>query len=110
MPAPGHENQWVIWLPRQQLRASVCCTPLPCVCVGACVQPVGAEAAADIEKDLGRTFPATRRFASAEGQETLMRVLRAYAALDPEVRWGCLNLVVCSQHKAMQAGVKGDQV
>jgi hypothetical protein len=50
------------------------------------VQPVGTEAAADIDKDLGRTFPSMRRFATAEGQDTLRRVLRAYAAFDPEVR------------------------
>lgn len=50
------------------------------------LQPVGEEAAADIDKDLGRTFPTLKRFAAAEGQEALRRVLRAYAALDPEVR------------------------
>ena len=43
------------------------------------------EAGEDIEKDLARTFPATRRFAGAEGQAALRRVLRAYAALDPHV-------------------------
>lgn len=46
---------------------------------------MGADAAADIEKDLGRTFPTLKRFAAAEGQEALRRVLRAYAAYDPEV-------------------------
>lgn len=55
----------------------------------AVLQPVGAEAAADIEKDLDRTFPRTRRFAAAEGQEALRRVLMAYAAFDPEVRVHC---------------------
>ncbi|KIY93737.1 TBC1 domain family member 1 [Monoraphidium neglectum] len=46
---------------------------------------VGDEAGADIDKDLARTFPTTRRFAGSEGQAALRRVLRAYAALDPEV-------------------------
>ncbi|GBF87851.1 hypothetical protein Rsub_00563 [Raphidocelis subcapitata] len=46
---------------------------------------VAGEAGDDIDKDLGRTFPGTRRFAGAEGQAALRRVLRAYAALDPEV-------------------------
>jgi hypothetical protein len=44
---------------------------------------VGDEAGADIDKDLARTFPTTRRFAGSEGQAALRRVLRAYAALDP---------------------------
>eukprot|EP00775_Hariotina_reticulata_P008509 gene8509-8691_t len=43
------------------------------------------EAAADIEKDISRTFPNMKRFATAEGQEALRRVLLAYAAYDPEV-------------------------
>jgi len=50
-----------------------------------CAQPIGDEAAQDIEKDLSRTFPTTKRFYSAEGQAALRRVLRAYAAFDPEV-------------------------
>jgi hypothetical protein len=48
-------------------------------------QPVSDEAVNDIEKDIARTFPNTRRFAAAEGQEALRRVLHAYAAYDPEV-------------------------
>jgi hypothetical protein len=56
------------------------------------LQPVGGEASDDIDKDLGRTFPTTKRFAAAEGQDALRRVLRAYAAFDPEVgqllTWG----------------------
>lgn len=44
---------------------------------------MGEEAGADIQKDLARTFPLTKRFAGAEGQAALRRVLRAYAALDP---------------------------
>ena len=43
------------------------------------------EAAADIDKDVGRTFPGHRRFAGAEGQRALGRVLRAYASSDPEL-------------------------
>lgn len=38
-----------------------------------------------ISRDLARTFPDMRRFTSVEGQESLGRVLRAYAAYDPEV-------------------------
>jgi hypothetical protein len=60
------------------------------------LQPVGDEAAADIDKDLGRTFPTLKRFAAADGQEALRRVLRAYAALDPEVR-GFVNIVIMSE-------------
>jgi hypothetical protein len=48
-------------------------------------QPVSDEAVNDIEKDIARTFPNTRRFAADEGQEALRRVLHAYAAYDPEV-------------------------
>lgn len=55
---------------------------------------MGAEAAADIEKDLARTFPSLRRFASPEGQQALNRVLRAYAAYDPEVGRVFLGVVV----------------
>ncbi|WIA17783.1 hypothetical protein OEZ85_009296 [Tetradesmus obliquus] len=47
--------------------------------------PVSDEAVNDIEKDIARTFPATRRFTTAEGQQALRRVLHAYAAYDPEV-------------------------
>jgi hypothetical protein len=50
------------------------------------------EAATDIEKDLSRTFPATRRFAGPEGQGALGRVLRAYAALDPVRRGGAAGV------------------
>jgi hypothetical protein len=68
------------------------------------VQPVGAEAAADIDKDLGRTFPSMRRFATAEGQDTLRRVLRAYAALDPEVRsCGCAQAFCLGAHSNRRA-------
>lgn len=68
------------------------------------VQPVGAEAAADIVKDLGRTFPSMRRFATAEGQDTLRRVLRAYAALDPEVRsCGCAQAFCLGAHSSRRA-------
>lgn len=49
------------------------------------LQPVSDEAVNDIEKDIARTFPATRRFTTAEGQQALRRVLHAYAAYDPEV-------------------------
>lgn len=51
-----------------------------------CMQSISDEAASDIDKDLARTFPSMRRFASQEGQEALRRVLLAYAAYDPEVR------------------------
>jgi hypothetical protein len=34
----------------------------------------------DIDKDVQRTFPTTRRFHSEEGQHALRNVLRAYAA------------------------------
>ncbi|KAF8055394.1 Tbc1d4 [Scenedesmus sp. PABB004] len=49
------------------------------------LSPVSAEALGDIDKDLQRTFPSTRRFAAPEGQAALRRVLVAYAAADPEV-------------------------
>ncbi|GLI63726.1 hypothetical protein VaNZ11_006787 [Volvox africanus] len=45
------------------------------------------EAANDIEKDVQRTFPNTRRFHAEEGQTQLRNVLRAYAAYDPEVAY-----------------------
>jgi hypothetical protein len=51
----------------------------------ALAQPCPPEAAADIAKDLARTFPNQRRFASPEGQRSLGRVLRAYAAFDAEI-------------------------
>ncbi|KAF6265131.1 rab-GTPase-TBC domain-containing protein [Scenedesmus sp. NREL 46B-D3] len=47
--------------------------------------PVNDEAVSDIDKDVARSFPNTRRFAAPEGQEALRRVLHAYAAYDPEV-------------------------
>jgi hypothetical protein len=47
--------------------------------------PCPPEAQADIEKDLARTFPRHRRFASLSGQRSLGRVLRAYAAFDVDV-------------------------
>ncbi|KAL3133350.1 hypothetical protein ABBQ38_007223 [Trebouxia sp. C0009 RCD-2024] len=40
---------------------------------------------ADIEKDVGRTFPNAARFASDAGKMSLLRVLRAYAVHDQEV-------------------------
>jgi hypothetical protein len=46
-----------------------------------------------MDKDLARTFPSLRKFAAAEGQEALGRVLRAYAALDPEVGGGGVGCV-----------------
>lgn len=41
--------------------------------------------ASDIDKDIHRTFPSLRRFAGPAGQDSLRRVLQAYAAYDPEV-------------------------
>ncbi|KAK9907622.1 hypothetical protein WJX75_007138 [Coccomyxa subellipsoidea] len=48
---------------------------------------ISEEAAYDIEKDVGRTFPGLAKFATAEGKEALERVLRAYAAFDTEVNY-----------------------
>ncbi|MEW5300973.1 MAG: hypothetical protein WDW38_005115 [Sanguina aurantia] len=48
---------------------------------------ISDEAANDIDKDLKRTFPNTRRFKTEEGQSSLRKVLRAYAAYDPEVSY-----------------------
>ncbi|GIL90395.1 hypothetical protein Vretifemale_18049 [Volvox reticuliferus] len=50
-------------------------------------QDITREAANDIEKDVQRTFPNTRRFHAEEGQTQLRNVLRAYAAYDPEVAY-----------------------
>lgn len=44
--------------------------------------------AVDIEKDLKRTFPEHALFTSTEGQNSLRRVLTAYAARNPSV--GCV--------------------
>eukprot|EP00201_Polytomella_parva_P022776 CAMPEP_0175039552 /NCGR_PEP_ID=MMETSP0052_2-20121109/662_1 /TAXON_ID=51329 ORGANISM="Polytomella parva, Strain SAG 63-3" /NCGR_SAMPLE_ID=MMETSP0052_2 /ASSEMBLY_ACC=CAM_ASM_000194 /LENGTH=343 /DNA_ID=CAMNT_0016301447 /DNA_START=59 /DNA_END=1087 /DNA_ORIENTATION=- len=43
------------------------------------------EAQGDIEKDIQRTYPSTKRFNSEEGQQALRNVLRAYSAYDPKV-------------------------
>ncbi|KAK9836023.1 hypothetical protein WJX81_006680 [Elliptochloris bilobata] len=40
-----------------------------------------------IEKDVGRTFPRVKRFTTPTGLASLERVLKAYAALDPEVNY-----------------------
>lgn len=48
-------------------------------------QGIVQEASNDIEKDITRTYPNTKRFAEADGQNSLRNVLRAYAAYDPEV-------------------------
>jgi hypothetical protein len=53
----------------------------------ACSLPCPPEAASDIEKDLARTFPNHRRFATAHGQKALGRILRAYASYDPEISY-----------------------
>ncbi len=50
-------------------------------------QEIAREASCDIDKDVQRTFPSTRRFHSEEGQTQLRNVLRAYAAYDPEVAY-----------------------
>lgn len=44
-------------------------------------------ASSDIEKDITRTFPDTKRFASEEGQAALRNVLVAYANYDAEVAY-----------------------
>lgn len=51
------------------------------------LQTISDEAANDIDKDLKRTFPNTKRFKAEEGQASLRKVLRAYAAYDPEVSY-----------------------
>lgn len=43
------------------------------------------EVGAVIARDVSRTFPANPRFQSAEGRESLRRVLHAYAVHDPAV-------------------------
>lgn len=50
-------------------------------------QEIAREASSDIEKDVHRTFPNTRRFHSEEGQAQLRNVLRAYASYDPDVAY-----------------------
>ncbi|KAK9839167.1 hypothetical protein WJX74_010845 [Apatococcus lobatus] len=48
-------------------------------------KPLTQEVAADIGKDVDRTFPNIARFCTDAGKYALECVLRAYAALDPEV-------------------------
>lgn len=48
-------------------------------------QDIPDEVVDTIDKDMGRTFPDIKRYASTEGQESMARILRAYAAYDPEV-------------------------
>jgi hypothetical protein len=67
-----------------------------CCCRAYRLQPVSDEAVNDIEKDIARTFPNTRRFAAQEGQEALRRVLHAYAAYDPEVH-SCMQHIHSTQ-------------
>jgi hypothetical protein len=67
-------------------RAAACARPRAPADAGAPrAQPLPADAAADIDKDLDRTFPSTVQFDDEEGQQQLRRVLRAYAAYDPDV-------------------------
>lgn len=47
--------------------------------------PLAPEVLAEIEKDTHRTFPGHRFLGSRAGQAAMLRVLRAYAAADPEV-------------------------
>lgn len=49
------------------------------------MQDLPQEVVTDIDKDIRRTYPCYVQFGSAEGQEELRMVLRAYAAHDPEV-------------------------
>lgn len=49
------------------------------------MQDVPAETVESISRDVGRTFPNIQRFADGEGKDTLLRVLKAYAAYDPEI-------------------------
>lgn len=49
------------------------------------MQDLPQEVVTDIDKDIRRTYPCYVQFGSAEGQEELRMVLRAYAAYDPEV-------------------------
>ncbi|KAA6420129.1 MAG: TBC1 domain family member 4-like, partial [Trebouxia sp. A1-2] len=48
-------------------------------------QALPVDVDADIEKDVGRTFPNAARFATEAGKLSLLRVLRAYAVYDTEV-------------------------
>jgi hypothetical protein len=48
-------------------------------------QPLPDEVVAEIEKDTHRTFPGHAALSGRAGQRSMLRVLRAYAALDPEV-------------------------
>ncbi|KAL0035935.1 hypothetical protein WJX77_008299 [Trebouxia sp. C0004] len=48
-------------------------------------QALPVDVDADIEKDVGRTFPNAARFATEAGKLSLLRVLHAYAVYDTEV-------------------------
>lgn len=48
-------------------------------------QELPADVTDTIDKDLARTFPDIRRFTTLEGQAAMGRVLKAYAAYDPEI-------------------------
>lgn len=68
--------------PNAPMRAprSPCCTLSRCF-------PSGCGAVEDvILRDVPRTFPEHPLFSAAEGQGRLLRLLKAYAAADPEVR------------------------
>lgn len=56
-------------------------------CMCSAMQGPSVEASNDIEKDVTRTFPNTKHFASEEGQSSLRNVLRAYATYDTEVAY-----------------------
>ena len=48
-------------------------------------QVVNQKTCSEIEKDVPRTFPDVPGFNDPVGQRRLMRMLRSYALLDPEV-------------------------
>lgn len=55
-----------------------------------------------ILRDVPRTFPEHPLFNTADGQQRLLRVLKAYAAADPEV--SCVPVWLANLHGTSQQG------
>lgn len=81
VPAKMRTELWLSQLHRERGKGAAAIAQYPILTAA----PLSSDVLAEIDKDTHRTFPGHPWLKGRAGQLAMLRVLRAYAALDPEV-------------------------
>lgn len=81
VPAKMRTELWLSALQREKGKGAAAVAQYPKLSAS----PISGDVLGEIEKDTHRTFPGHPWLSKRAGQLSMLRILRAYAALDPEV-------------------------